>query len=281
MPDIWGLAAIAAKFAIYLGVLTSAGTVFVALLFRVTDVGRFAIVFAGLGLFGTIIGFSLAGAVLTGDVSGMTDRQMLGLLWTTSAGTAIAYRLVGLSLLIFGMMIGRPGLWMSALGGMIALWSFATVGHIPDRALPWLDALLLLHLITVAVWIGILTPLKRLAHAASADLAADLGERFGRLAIFTVPLLILAGLVMSYVLVGSIAALFETGYGQFLMGKIAVVAILLGLAALNKVRFVPRLTAGDISAAQHLSRSIAWEWSAVIAILLVTAILTSALTLPS
>ena len=33
MPDLWGLAAIVTKFALYVGVLTAAGTVLAALIF--------------------------------------------------------------------------------------------------------------------------------------------------------------------------------------------------------------------------------------------------------
>ena len=281
MPDIWGLAAIASKFALYLGVLSSAGTVFLALLFQVANTQRLTVIFAILGLFAAVIGFALGGAALTGDVSGMTDPEMLGLLWSTPVGTALSYRLVGLSLLIIGVMLGRVGLWLSAIGGGLALWSFVSVGHIPDKDMFWLDGLLLIHLGAIALWIGILVPLKRLADLSAAKEAADLGDRFGHLAVAFVPILIFAGLLMSYVLVGSIASLVGTGYGQALIAKVAVVAVLLGLAAMNKLRFVPMLMNGDAQAAQHLSRSISFEWVAVIIVLLTTAVLTSVLTLPS
>lgn len=281
MPDIWGLAAIATKFALYLGVLTSTGTVFVALLFQVANTRRFAVSFAMLGLFAAVIGFSLGGAALTGDVSGMTDPEMLGLLWSTPVGTAFACRLIGLVLLIIGLMLGRVGLWLSAIGGGLALWSFASVGHIPDRDMFWLNGLLLIHLAAIALWIGILTPLKRLADLSTTEEAANLGDRFGHLAVAFVPILIFAGLLMSYVLVGSIAALIGTGYGQALIVKVAVFAVLLSLGALNKSHFVPKLMNGDAQAAQHLSRSILFEWGAVVIILFTTAILTSILTLPS
>ncbi|WP_299742657.1 CopD family protein [uncultured Tateyamaria sp.] len=281
MPDIWGLAAMATKFLLYLGVLTSAGTVFAVAMFKISGVRAFASIFAAVGLVAAVLGFLLGGAALTGDASGMTDPEMLGLLWATPVGTALAYRFVGLALLIVGLPLGHRGLWASALGGLLALWSFAIVGHIPDRELLWLDALLLIHLIAMAMWVGILTPLRRLANFGAASETADLGQRFGRLAVFFVPLLILMGLVMSYILVGSINALLGTGYGQALIVKVLLVGVLLSLAALNKVRFVPKLMAGEAQASEHLSRSISFEWIAVVAILLTTAILTSVLTLPS
>jgi putative copper resistance protein D len=86
---------------------------------------------------------------------------------------------------------------------------------------------------------------------------------------------------MSYTLVGSIAALIQTGYGQALVIKVLLVAVLLGLAAANKLRFMPRLKVGDASAAKHLTKSISIEWVVVVLVLAVTAVLTSNLTLPT
>ena len=282
MPDIWGLAAIITKFALYLGVLTATGTVLAALMFRLNQFRGIALVFGGLAIIASLIGFSLKGANLTGDISGMLDLEMLGLLWSTPVGTAVALRLCGLGVLIVGLFMARGGLALSALGGITAVWSFGHIGHISDRGSAVLDVALTLHLITVAIWIGILTPLQRLAReTATYAEAAKVGHRFGLVASFTVPALIIAGGYMSYTLVGSIAALTQTGYGQALIIKVVLVGVLLGLAAANKLRFIPKLSAGDSIAANHLAKSISVEWSVVLIVLAVTAVLTSNLTLPT
>ena len=282
MPDIWGLAAIITKFALYLGVLTATGTVLAALMFRLNQFRGIALVFGGLAIIASLIGFSLKGANLTGDISGMLDLEMLGLLWSTPVGTAVALRLCGLGVLIVGLFMARGGLALSALGGITAVWSFGHIGHISDRGSAVLDVALTLHLITVAIWIGILTPLQRLARkTATYAEAAKVGHRFGLVASFTVPALIIAGGYMSYTLVGSIAALTQTGYGQALIIKVLLVGVLLGLAAANKLRFIPKLSAGDSIAANHLAKSISVEWSVVLIVLAVTAVLTSNLTLPT
>ena len=282
MPDIWGLAAIITKFALYLGVLTATGTVLAALMFRLNQFRGIALTFGGIALIATLVGFSLRGANLTGDASGLMDLEMLGLLWSTPVGTAIALRLFGLGVLIVGLFMARGGIVLSALGGVVAVWSFGHIGHISDRGSVVLDVALTLHLITVAIWIGILTPLQRLAReTATYAEAAKVGHRFGLVASFTVPALIVAGGYMSYTLVGSIPALIQTGYGQALIIKVLLVAILLGLAAANKLRFMPRLKAGDASAARHLTKTISIEWVVVVLVLAVTAVLTSNLTLPT
>ena len=282
MPDAFGLAAIVTKFALYLGVMTAAGTVIAALMFRLDRTRGLAVAFAVLGLMATILAFSLRGANLTGDISGMTDPEMLGLLWTTPVGTALLLRLLGLGLLIAGLFMGRVGTWVLVLGGVIAIWSFNHVGHVSGRDTILLDIALTLHLLAVALWIGVLTPLKRLASSsATYASAAEVGHRFGVVATVTVPLLIIAGGFMGYELVGSLDALIGTGYGQALIIKVLLVGLLLGLAAANKLRFIPALRAGDSAAANHLSKSITVEWLVILAMLGTTAVLTTNLTLPT
>jgi putative copper resistance protein D len=282
MPDAFGLAAIVTKFALYLGVMTAAGTVMATWMFRLDRTRGLAVVFAVLGLMATILAFSLRGANLTGDVSGMTDPEMLGLLWTTPVGTALLLRLVGLGLLLAGLFIGRVGTWVSVFGGVLAIWSFDHVGHVSALDTILLDIALTLHLLAVALWIGVLTPLKRLASSSfTYASAAGVGHRFGVVASVSVPLLIIAGGYMSYQLVGSFSALISTGYGQALIIKVLLVGLLLGLAAANKLRFIPALRAGDPAAADHLSKSISVEWLVILAVLGTTAVLTTNLTLPT
>lgn len=282
MPDAFGLAAIVTKFALYLGVMTSAGTVMAMLMFRLERTRGLAMTFAVLGIVAAILAFSLRGANLTGDVSGLTDPEMLKLLWTTPVGTALLLRLVGLGLLIAGLFMGRVGTWVSVLGGVIAIWSFDQVGHVSGLETTLLDLALMLHLLAVALWIGVLTPLKRLASSSSTYAsAADVGHRFGVVASATVPVLIIVGGYMGYQLVGSFTALVGTSYGQAMIIKVLLVGLLLGLAAANKLRFIPALRTGDPAVANHLSKSISVEWIVILAVLGMTAVLTTNLTLPT
>ena len=281
MPDLFGLAAIATKFALYLGVITATGTVMATLMFKLDRTRRLAAIFAVLGLFATILSFSLRGANLTGDLSGMTDPMTLSLLWTTPVGTALALRLIGLNLLLVGLFLGRIGAWVSVLGGIIALFSFTQIGHISSSESELMEVALILHLLAVALWIGVLTPLYRLASSSTRYAsAADVGHQFGLVASVTVPVLIVVGGYMGYQLVGSFTALIETGYGQALIIKILLFSGLLGLAAANKLWFVPALRLGNPVAASHLSKSIYVEWLFILAVLGVTAVLTTNLTLP-
>jgi copper resistance protein D len=250
-------------------------------IFQLDRTNGLAAAFACLGLIAAIFAFLLRGANLTGDASGMIDPEMLGLLWATPVGTALIARVLGLCLLILGLFLGRVGIWISMLGGVIAVGSFGQVGHISDRAALLLDLTLLIHLLAIALWIGILTPLRRLASSGKTYVAAaTVGHQFGVIASFTVPGLIVAGVYMSYHLIGSLAALIETEYGRALLVKTLLLGLLLVLAAANKLRFVPALRSGDPSAARHLSNSIQVEWVIISALLGTTAVLTTNLTLP-
>ena len=282
MPDLWDLLSILAKFLLYLGVLGSAGLVLVRLVFR-QETGAAhrricgqASALALLALAAAGFGFLLRGAAMTGDASGMTDPEMLGLLWRNPPGTRLILLGSGLLLVLAGLRAPQIGLWIAGAGGLLALWSFALIGHVPDAGPLWLQALLVLHLAAAAFWIGILSPLRRLAALPEElSAAAELGHRFGRIAAVTVPVLVAAGIVMAWRLLGEVSALATTGYGLTLLAKIAGVAVLLGAAAHNKLRFVPAMRRGEPAAAARLRRSIAVEWFAVCVILLVTATLTT------
>jgi putative copper resistance protein D len=140
-----------------------------------------------------------------------------------------------------------------------------------------LSALLVVHLLAVALWVAALLPLRR---AASVPGGAALLHNFGVLASVTVPVLIIAGLGFAWIMAGSLWALIGTAYGLMLLAKVALVSILLMLAALNKWRLVPALARGLPEADKALRRAITLEVAIVGLILLATATLTSVTTPP-
>lgn len=282
MDDPIGIASILVKWGLYFGVLVAAGSVFCTALFRV-EIRRLWIAgFAVTGGSCAVLSFALKGSALTGDLSGVTDPEMLGLLWQTQSGAALRWQMIGLALMLVGLIPTRLSMLLQVVGGVFALYGLAVVGHVQDRDAPILLYSLVLHLVCAATWIGILLPLHRLASAPDQlEAAAWLGERFGQVAMVFVPLLLIAGGYMGYGLTGSVAALVTSGYGQVLLIKVALVAALLLLAALNKLRFVPGLRTGDVSAAQGLARTIRAEAGVMAVILLATAFLTTSVTPPS
>jgi len=221
-------------------------------------------------------------ALLNGaGLAGGFDPELWALLAGTAAGDAVWLRLGGLAVLLAGLLTARLRLPTLFVGGLLVALSFGLVGHVQDEPNSlWLHALLTLHLAAVAFWIGSLWPMLRIAGAPERARVAVVMQRFGRIAAACVACLLLAGILLAALLLGGIAPLVTTAYGWVLLAKLALVVGLLGLAALNKWRLVPRLAAGDAGAALRLRRSIAAEIALVAAILLATAVLTSAVSPP-
>jgi putative copper resistance protein D len=287
VPDICALASIITKSLMYLGLLTSGGLVLTRFVFA-TEIApaqhairKYAALFALLGLAAALASFALRGAALTGDASGLIDPEMLGMMWHTPVGTALLLRLIGLSLILIGLLLGGVGLGLAGFGALMALWSFAMIGHLSDGSGIWPKLVLMVHLLAIAFWIGILLPLQRFARTSGdTALAGRLGHRFGQIASVIIPGLILAGIVLGWILLGSWANLFTTGYGLALIAKLVGVALLLGLGAWNKLRLVPGLQSGKAQAAKHLARTLTLEWLVVISVLGTTAALTSLYAVP-
>jgi copper transport protein len=110
-----------------------------------------------------------------------------------------------------------------------------------------------LHGITVAFWIGALSPLA----AAMSDPNRRHEEllRFSRAIPIPLTVLIASGIVLAVVELQQIDALWTTAYGLILSGKLAAVLALLALAAVNRYALTPRANAGDPEAVRRLAES--------------------------
>ncbi|PTX55673.1 putative copper resistance protein D [Litoreibacter ponti] len=238
---------------------------------------KLAIGAALVGLAVLAVRFGIRAARISGmGFEGATDPMMLGFAWESPLGNAAIWRGIG-EVAILALLIPRFGQWIAMAGTVAVAISFAQVGHALGEPRAALAVLLVLHLLAAAFWVGALIPLRR---AALAPAGADLLHYFGNLAAGGVAALILAGTSLAWLLSGSATALFGTAYGLALLVKVAIVTVLLGFAAWNKVRLVPDLRAEKPGAAHALRRSISMEILAVVLILLATATITSVSTPP-
>ncbi|MDE2760402.1 MAG: CopD family protein [Paracoccaceae bacterium] len=286
--DLLILLTIISKLTFYIGALFASGTVFYLELFETNKARssfngcQLTILFAAIGLVSALSIFALTGAQLTGDFTGAFDPQILGILWQTPVGTALYLRVLGFSLIIIGFFAGRMSRIITTFSCFIVLGSFLSIGHVAELPNFLFPALLVIHLIGIATWVGILFPLYRLSSIPSQiETTGEIAHQFGRWALYFVPILLIAGGWLAYKLVNSFENLVTTGYGQTLLVKIVIVIGLLCLAAVNKLRFVPALRAGDVNALKHLKFSVLTEIILVFFILAATAILTSVQTLPA
>jgi copper transport protein len=110
----------------------------------------------------------------------------------------------------------------------------------------------LVHLFAGAVWFGGLVVLIAVMRRRTLDddpvEAAGLVARFSSIALISVAAVTVGGVAMAVPLVGSFTALTSTTYGWLLVAKVAAVAVVVVIAAYNRQRLVPAITARVVPA---------------------------------
>ena len=196
---------------------------------------------------------------MSGEPLGSLASQ--GVLWTVLTQTefgndwllrfALACVLGGL-FLHFLPANGATSLWLKAVTAIVAaalVGTLAFAGHaiggqgVEGILHPLADVL---HLVAAATWVGGLVPLAVLltmtgGDAAGLAVARTATLRFSTLGIVSVATLLLTGIVNSWYLVGSVAALTGSDYGRLLLFKLALFAGMVGIAAVNRSQVTPRL----------------------------------------
>ncbi|MFB7052571.1 copper resistance CopC/CopD family protein [Streptomyces vinaceus] len=137
--------------------------------------------------------------------------------------------------LLFGLGIGGT----VVAGGIAATWALsehASTGIQPGIAMP-AD---ILHLLAVAAWLGGLTALLVALHKVPG-IEREAVQRFSRVAFVSVLVLAVTGVYQSWRQLGSWSALTGTSYGQLLLVKVGLVAVLVGIAYVSR-SWTARLT---------------------------------------
>jgi copper resistance protein D len=210
---------------------------------------------------------------LGGDWASVLDGELQQLAWQGALGSALIMRLAALLLIGMALLPAAPRK-LPALGGVALLvMSFLLIGHTREASQPWPRLALAVHLAAVAFWFGSLLPLRLVVREEPAAQAAHIVHTFSHWAVWTVALLFAAGMLLLAGLLPSWQTLFEP-YGSLVLGKLAAFAVLLGLAALNKWRYAPRL-ASDPAAPRALRSAILAEYLLICGVLGLTAVLTS------
>ncbi len=196
----------------------------------------------------TFAGFVAQAQAVTGRGVGEVLRpaavaEMLG----TPFGQTAALRAIWLVVAVILIARGAPPV-TSSLAMAVALGTFAFDGH--QRVIEpvlLLAAADLVHLSVAAVWIGGVVGLVLLFRAKRAvpepDWLAALVGRFSSVALVTMGLLVVSGIAMTLPLVGAPRALTTTDYGVALLVKLALVAWIVTIAAYNRWKLVPEISA--------------------------------------
>ena len=131
-----------------------------------------------------------------------------------------------------------------------------------------------MHLSAVSLWIGGLVALAvRLAGRAPA-LRREVFVRFSRLATVLVALVLAAGTYLAIVRLPHLHDLWRYGYGQVLLVKLSLVAVVLAWGGVHRFLVRPALARAGDGFLARVGRSVTGEMTVGIAVLLVAAVLT-------
>ena len=203
----------------------------------------------------------------SGKFGDIFDLNLLGQVLQTKTGAALVSRLLLLAAaalfiavlfgaydkredeekrdLTFGLSIGG-GVVAAGLAASWALAEHASTGLQPGIAMP-VDVV---HLLAVATWLGGLSALLVALYRAPADnlVGRTAVQNFSRIAFGSVLALVATGIYQSWRQLGSWSAFTDTGYGQLLLVKIGLVALLVGIASISR-RWTARLAEVTATAA--------------------------------
>jgi putative copper export protein len=275
-PDALSVLLRAASF---VALLQAAGiSLFVALFPRYLATGSSEI--RGLGVRSMVVALPLLAAQLGleaarmgGEFASVLDWSLQRMVLGSAAAVVFGARVLGAVLITGGLLASGPLAQVMAYGGgLVVAASFALTGHTAVSPARWLLApALVAHLLIAAFWIGALPALYLATLRQAPDRAAQLIEGFSRAAVWVVPLLALAGVVMMLALVPGLSV-FAQPYGWLLLVKMTGFALLLGLASANRWRLGRAVARG---ATRAFRCSLAAEYVLIVAVLAATATMTS------
>jgi len=285
--SIWSIGILLNKLLIYIALAMTVGGL--AAMFTLSRYNPRQVPFANylptgclLGLVAVTIGFFLqVGSFAEEGISGMWNPDYMPILWDSGAGKSFRWQLFGwcfvLLMLALAWIIPRSNLLftvLSFIGVFMIATSFTFIGHTAEAPI-WVRIALMLHVLAAMWWMGSLYPLRCACGALDIPNLQSLMVKFGQQAMYLVGLLVVVGAGVAYHLVGSFSNLVFTGHGNLLLLKLGTVAAILCLAAYHKFQLVPRLT--NRSAVTALKRSLTIEMGIGFLILLVTAVMSTAI----
>jgi len=183
------------------------------------------------------------------------DLRWMGM--QTPMGQAAGARLIAaLSLLTLGLR--SAALNLSA--ALVMIGSFLLEGHTAssEARSALSTTALLVHLAAVHWWLGALYPLLALTRRSDQATLVSAVETFSRRAVWIVAGLMAAGALVLGLLTGW-SLRIESAYQQRFLLKLGLVALLLAIAAWNKLRLTPLLRREEEAGAAKLTVSIRVE----------------------
>ena len=283
----WTYAVAANRWVLYATMLLAAGSALFMLLIPTPagvgaatfSLGRTSAIIASVAY---LLAIGIGGAeMLMGGATALlsVDAWSRGVGSTLTPSAVIGVPAMLVLIYAFGQGADKPKTGALTVGAVAAIGSFLVTGHAATAAPVWLMATVVaIHLFGASFWFGALYPLFKTAGTTDATQAGVVMTKFSVWAMFSVGLIILSGLAISFVQVESPSKLLGNAYGAGLVRKLVLVAIILGLAAYNKLVLTPALEKGDATASHRIRRTIRIE--IVVYVLILGAAMSLTLTTP-
>ncbi|MBV9784067.1 MAG: CopD family protein [Acidisphaera sp.] len=221
----------------------------------------------------TAVALLAGGLWLAGEAVDMAEAETTGqllsalmpVLLQTRFGHLLLLRTIVLlaAIACFGMTADFGRLAAACVLAGMAVVTQAGMGHaaaMGGAEGTWLGGTEALHLLAAGAWLGSLVPLFMAVGVLPAAQARALSLRFSPLGFACVVVLAGTALVQALELIGSVPALIGTLYGRLALTKLLLFAILVTLAAVNRLGLTAALSGGEPERAKgKLRLSVALE----------------------
>jgi len=218
------------------------------------------------------------------------DRAALDATLGTRWGIGWSVGAVGIVVAAIGFVLVRrlrmeSGWIVAAIGAAAAACAPALTGHARTTPPVGLSvAMDVAHVVAACAWLGTLLTLlftalpivrgtRSMTGIGSGALVASLVRAFHPIALTCAAVVVASGFVAAWLRLPTVASLWESSYGRILLVKLAFVALVVVLGALNWRRLLPTL--GDDRSARRITRTASAELTIAALVLAVTAVLVS------
>jgi copper transport protein len=246
-----GVQSVVSRFLLFAGLLTAAGAAFF----------RFAV--------GPVTPRLLLGAFLLAfvGISGVAHDVSV----STRFGSVMAAAAViaGVGALLAALAPLYSQLEVPAFAAALVLMPAPTLaGHALDRGRPFYEPLVdFLHLAAASLWLGGLVALG-IALAQGGVERNVVVRRFSKVALVSVALLSVTGVIRALAELRTVGQVWSTGYGRVLIVKTVLLAVLVVVGWFNRYRLIPRFSF------DALRRNVAVELTLFAALVAAVALLT-------
>lgn len=210
-----------------------------------------------------VLWFLLVAANMADAPAAMADPQTLRLvLLHTGFGALWIWRLVITVVLVAVSLFARRASALFAILSALLLSSLALTGHaaigggwsgFAHRAA---DAT---HLLGAGIWLGGLVAVLVILNSSARNVSLHALRRFSDIATPAVALVLATGMINAFFIVPDWRACLASRYGGLLLAKIALAAIMVALALVNRLILTPPLAGGEAAAGRRIVQSVMGE----------------------